>query len=80
MDNVHAAAVSGSDLIRGWRGVCAVTGKSRVQLWRDVRSGRFPAPIELGVNSLAWLRSEVEDWKASRPRRTYRAPAQEASP
>jgi prophage regulatory protein len=80
MDNVHAEVIPGSDLIRGWRGVCAATGKSRVQLWRDVRSGLFPAPIELGVNSLGWVRTEVEDWKASRPRRTYRAPAPAASP
>jgi prophage regulatory protein len=61
------------NLIRGWTGVCAEIGKSRVQLWRDIREGRFPAPIEIGPNSLAWLRSEVDAWKASRPRRTYRS-------
>lgn len=63
------------DLIRGWRGVCAETGKSRVQLWRDVRAGRFPAPIEIGPNSVAWFRTEVERWKATRPRRFYRSEA-----
>ena len=63
------------DLIRGWRGVCAETGKSRVQLWRDVRAGRFPAPIEIGPNSVAWFRTEVEGWKATRPRRIYRSEA-----
>ena len=26
------------ELIRGWRGICAETGKSRVQLWRDIRA------------------------------------------
>ena len=45
------------------------TGKSRTQLWRDVRAGRFPAPIELGVNSIGWFEDEVEDWLDSRPRR-----------
>ncbi len=63
------------DLIRGWRGVSAATGKSRVQLWRDIRARRFPPPIELGPNSIAWYRAEIEAWKASRPRRTYRAEA-----
>ena len=59
------------DLIRGWAGICAEVRKSRVQLWRDIRAGQFPAPIEVGANSIAWFRSEVDAWKASRPRRTY---------
>jgi predicted DNA-binding transcriptional regulator AlpA len=61
------------DLIRGWAGICAEVHKSRVQLWRDIRAGHFPAPIETGPNSIAWIRSEIEAWKASRPRRTYRS-------
>lgn len=61
------------DLIPGWAGICAEIHKSRVQIWRDVRAGRFPAPIETGANSIAWVRSEVEEWKRSRPRRTYGA-------
>ena len=45
------------------------TGKSRTQLWRDVRAGLFPAPVELGVNSIGWFEDEVEAWIESRPRR-----------
>ncbi len=60
-------------LIRGWRRICDETGKSRVQLWRDIRGRRFPAPIEIGPNSVAWVEAEIEAWKASRPRRTYRS-------
>jgi prophage regulatory protein len=63
----------GSEVIRGWRGICAATGKSRVQLWRDVRARRFPAPVELGPNSIGWFRREIEAWMLERPRRTYRA-------
>ena len=63
------------ELIRGWAGITAEVPKSRVQLWRDIRAGRFPAPIETGANSIAWFRSEIDAWKASRPRRTYSAPA-----
>jgi predicted DNA-binding transcriptional regulator AlpA len=59
-------------LIRGWSAVSRVTGKSRVQLWRDIRAKRFPAPIELGPNSVAWFEDEINEWLASRPRRTYR--------
>jgi predicted DNA-binding transcriptional regulator AlpA len=61
------------ELIPGWAGVCAEVHKSRVQLWRDIRAGLFPAPIETGPNSVAWLRAEIEEWKRTRPRRTYRA-------
>jgi predicted DNA-binding transcriptional regulator AlpA len=63
---------SAGDLIRGWRGICLEARKSRAQLWRDIRAGRFPPPIELGPNSVAWFRLEIQAWKASRPRRTYR--------
>ena len=48
-------------------------GKSRVQIWRDVRAGKFPAPVELGPNSIGWFEDEVEAWLANRPRRTYGA-------
>ncbi|SRR5216683_4347974 len=67
------------DLIPGWDGICAEVPKSRVQLWRDIRANRFPPPIEIGPNRIAWLRSEVEAWKASRPRRTYQAAAEKAA-
>lgn len=73
--NTVRAGVAAADLIHGWARITAEIGKSRTQLWRDVRAGLFPAPIETGPNSLAWIRSEVDAWKASRPRRTYSAAA-----
>jgi prophage regulatory protein len=74
-EEVASSAVG--DLIPGWAGVCQEVHKSRVQLWRDVRAGVFPAPIEMGPNRVAWIRSEVEQWKRTRPRRTYRSPVSE---
>ncbi len=50
-------------------------GLSRITIWRKVRAGQFPAPIELSDNSIGWLESEIAQWQASRPRRTYGAPA-----
>ena len=61
----------GGELIRGWAGLCEEVRRSRVQIWRDIRAGQFPPPIETGPNSIAWFRSEIEAWKRSRPRRTY---------
>ena len=49
--------------------------KSRVQRWRDIKAGKFPAPIEIGPNKLGWYQDEVDAWLASRPRRTYGAKA-----
>lgn len=65
---------SDEQLIRGWSRLCAeLDNRSRQQIWRDIRAGRFPAPIELGPNSVAWFRAEIEEWKRARPRRTYRS-------
>jgi len=60
-------------LIR-WPLVRELTGKSRTQAWRDIKAGKFPAPVETGPNSVAWYLDEVQTYVASRPRVTY-APA-----
>jgi len=48
-----------------------LTGLSRVQRWRRVRAGTFPAPVQLGPNSIGWDAVEVEEWLATRPRVSY---------
>ncbi len=53
--------------------VMARTGLSRVTIWRRVRAGTFPAPRELGKNSIGWPASEITAWLANRPRPTYGA-------
>jgi predicted DNA-binding transcriptional regulator AlpA len=58
-------------MVRGWAAAARETGLSRFTLWRKVRDGSFPAPIELSANSIGWPLSEIEAWKASRPRRMY---------
>ena len=62
--------------------VMARTGLSRTTIWRRVRAGTFPAPTELGVNSVGWPAAAITAWLESRPRRTYgaeTAPAPEAA-
>jgi len=63
-------------LIR-WPAVREKTGKSRTQAWRDVRAGRFPAPVQTGPNSVAWYEDEIDAYVASLPRARY-APTVEA--
>ena len=58
------------NIIRG-HAVCEKVQKSRVQIWRDVRAGTFPAPVDLGPNSVGWFEDEIDAWLASRPRVNY---------
>jgi len=62
---------SARSIVRGYAAACRKSGKSRVQIWRDVRRGLFPAPIQLGPNSVAWFEDEIDDWLASRERVIY---------
>lgn len=39
-----------------------LTGLSRVQWWRLEREGLVPRRIQLGQNSIGWLRHEIESW------------------
>jgi prophage regulatory protein len=55
--------------------VVALTGLSRMTLWRLERAGRFPARRRLGANSVAWLDSDVESWMIDRPAVQGPAPA-----
>ena len=48
------------------------TGLSRTTIWRKVRDGTFPPPVEIGVNSIGWPAAEISAWLNSRPRRTAR--------
>jgi prophage regulatory protein len=35
---------------------------SRQQVWRQVKAGKFPAPIKLGEGTAAWLETEIDAW------------------
>ena len=59
------------EIIAGYKQLVKKVGKSRYQIWKDIHAGTFPAPIELGPNSIGWYEDEVDAWLASRPRRTY---------
>ncbi len=61
-------------IIRGYKRLSArLDNRSRIQIYRDIKAGKFPAPIELGPNSVGWFEDEIDEHLASRPRRTYGA-------
>lgn len=40
---------------------------SRATLWRKVRRGEFPPPVEVSTGRKAWKESDISDWINSRP-------------
>lgn len=52
--------------------VLTLTGiRSRTTIWRRLRAGTFPAPVDLGYGQIGWLENDISDWINSRPRRSY---------
>ena len=47
--------------------VVRMLGISRGTLYRWMSTGNFPRPIRLGPASIAWRRSDIDEWLASRP-------------
>jgi prophage regulatory protein len=42
--------------------VMSITGMSRSSIYLAISEGRFPKQINLGVRSIAFLESEVQEW------------------
>ncbi len=61
-----------------WPEVFKRYGKSRTQTWRDVRAGKFPAPVQIGPNSVGWW-SDALDAHDETLSRVAWAPDEEAA-
>lgn len=46
--------------------VLQITGLGRTTVYRLMKAGKFPQPVELGPNTRAWIADEVESWCAER--------------
>lgn len=44
----------------------ARTGLARSTIYQHVRTGSFPAPINLGAKSVGWIEAEVNAWLDAR--------------
>jgi prophage regulatory protein len=47
-------------------GVRAVTGLSKSSLYALIRADSFPAPVQIGPRTVAWVGTEVQRWAAER--------------
>lgn len=52
--------------------VMSITGRRRATIYRAVAEGTFPRPVQLGPQSVAWKKSSIDEWIASRPITTSR--------
>ena len=50
--------------------VQARTALSRTSIYRKMREGSFPEPLQIGARAVRWPESEIEAWIANRPRAT----------
>lgn len=41
-------------------------GITRSTLWRWVKAGRFPKPVQLGPQAVGWLEHEIDAWLEAR--------------
>jgi prophage regulatory protein len=66
---------SNSDEVIFWRlpEVKTVTGLSKSSLYALIRANSFPAPVQLGPRTVAWVRAEIKQWAAERVLRSRSA-------
>ena len=57
---VEAQRLSPSTTFLRRRTVEARSGKSRSTIYADIARGVFPAPVDIGPQSVAWIETEVE--------------------
>lgn len=42
------------------------TGLSRASIYSSIKAGTFPEPISIGINRVAWLEAEIDQWIAEK--------------
>ncbi|MEL6877267.1 MAG: AlpA family phage regulatory protein [Pseudomonadota bacterium] len=45
--------------------------RSRTTIWRRIRRGSFPNPIDIGGGRIRWRSSDIEHWISDLPVRRY---------
>lgn len=48
------------------REVTARTGRTRSRIYEDVASGKFPRPVKIGGQAIAFVETEIDAWIASK--------------
>jgi prophage regulatory protein len=51
--------------------VMALTRVSRAGIYAQMAKNMFPAPVKIGLRSVAWKAEEIREWLDNRPRAAY---------
>lgn len=51
--------------------VVKLTGLGRSTIYRLAAEGRFPCPVRIASRAVAWRRTDLDRWSASRPTVTH---------
>jgi prophage regulatory protein len=51
-----------------WPHVKQLIPLSRTTIWRRIRDGRFPRPLQISPGRVAWVEAEILTWIAQRQR------------
>ena len=47
---------------------------SRSSIYKKLKEGTFPQPVKIGARAVRWWESEIEAWRATRPRASENTP------
>lgn len=62
-----------AEVIHRLPAVMKLSGKGRTQLMEDVKAGRFPAPVRIGLRAIGWKSSSIRQWQDGLPTTTQGA-------
>lgn len=65
-DNENTFAGSEIDRFLSRAEIEAITGLSYTTLWRRMKVGEFPSPVQLSPNRVGWPKSAIVDWVQGR--------------
>lgn len=71
MQNVQSVLLTRQEL-------SAYVKLGRSTIYSLMRQGKFPEPIQVGPQAVRWVKSEIDDWLAARPRATGESSKQAA--
>ena len=63
------------DALLKMRQVEQLVGAKRSWIYQRITEGGFPRPVQLGVRSVAWKASDIENWINNLPERPARGGA-----
>ncbi|WP_448685516.1 helix-turn-helix transcriptional regulator [Achromobacter xylosoxidans] len=62
----HSPGLAAQDRFLRMHQVCEICGLSRSAIYGRIKLGLFPAQVQLGPKSVAWLASDISNWMQAR--------------